>query len=207
MDATNLLSEFRIIPVVVLNDADDAVPLAKTLLDSGIGVMEITLRTVDGLKSIERVARDVPEMIVGAGSVRTVEHFADVSSAGAKFAVSPGASAALCDAAVQHDLLFVPGAATASEMIVLLERGYRLQKFFPAGASGGIDFLKSVSTPIPEVKFMPTGGISANNAADYLALPNVSGVGGSWVTPTALLAKKDFAAIASIASDALRSCA
>ncbi len=207
MDATNLLSEFRVIPVVVLDDADDAVPLAKTLLDSGIGVMEITLRTVDGLKSIERVARDVPEMIVGAGSVRTVEHFADVSAAGAKFAVSPGASAALCDAAVQHDLLFVPGAATASEMIILLERGYRLQKFFPAGASGGIDFLKSVSAPIPEVKFMPTGGISVDNAADYLALPNVSGVGGSWITPTALLAKKDFAAIAELASDALRSCA
>jgi 2-dehydro-3-deoxyphosphogluconate aldolase/(4S)-4-hydroxy-2-oxoglutarate aldolase len=206
MDATKILGKFKLIPVVVLESVDDAVPLAKTLLDSGISVMEITLRTAEGLKSIERVARDVPEMIVGAGSVRTVEHFADVSSAGAKFAVSPGATAALCIAAAENRLPFVPGAATASEMIVLLERGYHLQKFFPAGASGGINFLKSVSSPIPEVRFMPTGGISADNAADYLALPNVSGVGGSWVTPKALLAKKDFAAIAEIAKDALRSC-
>jgi len=207
MDATILLKEFRLVPVVVLEDASDAVPLAKTLLDSGIGVMEITLRTADGLKSIEQVARDVPEMIVGAGSVRTVEHFTAVSDAGAKFAVCPGASAALCNAAAEHNLPFVPGAATASEMIVLLERGYRLQKFFPAGASGGIDFLKSVSSPIPEVRFMPTGGISTSNAADYLALSNVSGVGGSWITPKGLLAKKDFAAIAELASDALRFCA
>jgi 2-dehydro-3-deoxyphosphogluconate aldolase/(4S)-4-hydroxy-2-oxoglutarate aldolase len=207
MDATNLLNGFRLVPVVVLEDANNAVPLARTLLESGIGVMEITLRTVDGLRSIEQVARDVPEMIVGAGSVRTVEHFADVSAAGAKFAVSPGASAALCNAAAEHNLPFVPGAATASEMIVLLERGYRLQKFFPAGASGGIDFLKSVSSPIPEVKFMPTGGISTSNAADYLALSNVSGVGGSWITPKGLLVKKDFAAIAELASDALRFCA
>ena len=206
MDATSLLSDFKLIPVVVLEDVDDAVPLADALLDAGIGVMEITLRTVNGVKAIERVARDVPEMVVGAGSVRSGEHFAVVADAGAKFVVSPGASDSLCVAASDYQLPFVPGAATASEMIVLLERGYRLQKFFPAGAAGGVDFLRAVLSPIPEVRFMPTGGVSVDNMLEYLSLPNVSGVGGSWLTPPALLAKKDFQTIAAIARDSLRIC-
>lgn len=204
MDATNLLGGFRVVPIVVIDDAALALPLAETLVNAGIGVIEITLRTADAIKAIEKVASAVPQMVVGAGSVRSAQQFADVASAGAKFVVSPGATMALSKAAAEHGLPYVPGAATPSEMISLLEQGYKLQKFFPAEAAGGVEFLKSVASPLPEARFVPTGGISAARALEYLELPNVSGVGGSWISPPALIAAKNFSEIAKLAADAAR---
>ena len=202
MDATDLVGEFRIVPVVAIDDVERAVPLAEVLLQSGIGIIEITLRTPAALAAIEAVATNVPEMLIGAGSVRHAAQVSDVASAGARFAVSPGSTDALLCAASDSELPFIPGAVTPSEVIALLERGYRLQKFFPAEAAGGIPFLKSIASPVPEASFMPTGGISAELAIAYLALPNVSGVGGSWITPPDLLAAGDFDRIGMLAADA-----
>ena len=202
MNAADLLAAQRVVPVVVIDDAKDAVPLAETLLASGLDAIEVTLRTDAGLDAIERIANEVPGMLVGAGSVRRAAQLAEVKSAGAVFAVSPGSSDALLEAAADTELPFVPGAVTASEMLKLLDLGYTLQKFFPAELAGGAAFLKAVSAPIPEVSFMPTGGIGPDNARDYLALPNVACIGGSWIAPTGLLHAKDFTAIGELAAAA-----
>ena len=204
MNAAELLNRQRVVPVVVIDDASDAVPLAKTLIASGLNAIEVTLRTEAGLEAIERIASDVPQMLVGAGSVRRAAQVAEVKSAGALFAVSPGASDALLEAAADAALPFVPGAVTASEMLKLLDLGYTLQKFFPAELSGGAAFLRAVGAPIPEVTFMPTGGISLDNAQAYLSLSNVACIGGSWIAPPDLLRDKDFDAIASLAGAAAR---
>ena len=202
MDAGELLRDARVIPVVVIDDEEQAVPLANCLLDAGLDSIEVTLRTGAALRCIERIAAEVPEMILGAGSLRIVEHAADVRNAGARFGVAPGATDALLDATEAVRLPMVPGAATASEMMHLLQRGYRLQKFFPASLAGGIPYLKAVGAPLPDVKFVPTGGISAANAPGYLALDNVAAVGGSWITPGNLLAAGDFDAIGKLAAEA-----
>ena len=202
MDASKLLAGARIVPVVVLEDVEKAEPLATCLLENGLEVIEVTLRTSAGIEAIERIADEVPGMIVGAGSVRTVDQLEAVQKAGAKFAVSPGATGRLMNAAKRCGLPFVPGAATPSEMMRLLQRGYTLQKFFPAELAGGIPYLKAAAAPIPEVRFMPTGGVSADNARDYLALENVAAVGGSWITPKDMLAAGDFDTIGKIAADA-----
>ena len=204
MNAADLLARQRVVPVVVIDDAGDAVPLAKTLLDSGLNAVEVTLRTEAGLEAIERIASDVPGMLVGAGSVRRAAQIAEVTSAGAMFAVSPGSSDALLEAVADAGLPFVPGAVTASEILKLLDLGYTLQKFFPAELSGGAAFLKAIGSPIPEANFMPTGGISPDNAGDYLSLANVACIGGSWIAPAALLRAKDFDAIAALAKDAAK---
>ena len=200
MDASKLLSGNRVIPVVVIDDAELAVPLAECLLEAGLQSIEVTLRTPAAVDAIDRIARDVPGMIVGAGSIRRPEQVDEVLRAGAKFGVSPGATGSLLKAVDKAGLPFVPGAATASEMMRNLQRGYRLQKFFPAEQSGGIRFLKAVGSPLPEVRFVPTGGIDAELAKDYLALPNVFAVGGSWIAPQELIARRDFDAIGRIAS-------
>ena len=202
MDASKLLAGSRIVPVVVLHNAEVAVPLARALLESGLGVIEVTLRTADALQGIEQIAKSVPEMIVGAGSVRRPEQFVECVNAGARFAVCPGYSERLLDAAATHKMPFIPGAATASEMIALYEHGYTLQKFFPAELAGGRAYLKAVGAPLPEVRFMPTGGVSPDNVLEYLALGNVGCVGGSWITPPDLQSKGDFAGIQAIARDA-----
>lgn len=202
MDASKLLAGAKIVPVVVIDDVDKAVPLAECLVDAGLDTIEVTLRTEAGLEAIERIAGAVPAMIVGAGSIRNVDQVNAVVRAGAKFGVAPGTTGRLLNAVRQAGLPFVPGAATASEVMRLLQRGYTLQKFFPAELAGGIPFLKAVAAPIPEVRFMPTGGIKADTAADYLALGNVASVGGSWIAPPDLLAAGDFDAIARIAADA-----
>lgn len=202
MNAADLLAAQRVVPVVVIDNVDDAVPLAKSLLASGLDAIEVTLRTDAGLQAIERIATEVPGMLVGAGSVRRAAQVAAVKSAGAVFAVSPGSSDALLEAVAETELPFVPGAVTASEMLKLLDLGYTLQKFFPAELSGGTAFLKAVSAPIPEVSFMPTGGIGPDNAKDYLSLPNVACIGGSWIAPPGLLRAKDFAAISELATAA-----
>jgi 2-dehydro-3-deoxyphosphogluconate aldolase / (4S)-4-hydroxy-2-oxoglutarate aldolase len=202
MDASKLLAGSRIVPVVVLHNAEVAVPLARALLEAGLGVIEVTLRTADALQGMEQIAKSVPEMIVGAGSVRRPEHFVECVNAGARFAVCPGYSERLLDAAATHKMPFIPGAATASEMIALYEHGYTLQKFFPAELAGGRAYLKAVGAPLPEVRFMPTGGVSPDNVLDYLALGNVACVGGSWITPPDLQSKGDFAGIQAIARGA-----
>jgi 2-dehydro-3-deoxyphosphogluconate aldolase/(4S)-4-hydroxy-2-oxoglutarate aldolase len=202
MNAAGLLAGQRVVPVVVIDRAGDAVPLARTLLAAGLTAIEVTLRTEAGLAAIERIAKDVPGMLVGAGSVRRATQVKDVKSAGAMFAVSPGSSDTLLDAVVDVELPFVPGAVTASEMLKLLDLGYTLQKFFPAKLSGGAAFLEAIAAPIPEVSFMPTGGVGPDNAQDYLALPNVTCIGGSWIAPPDLLRNRDFDAIAELASAA-----
>ena len=202
MDARALLEPFRIVPVVVVDDPDTAVELARTFVASGIGVIEVTLRTEGALGAIEAIARHVPDMLVGAGSIRRASQFGDIVNAGAKFAVSPGSAPALFDAARESRMPFVPGAVTPSEVLGLLERGYTLQKFFPAEAAGGIPFLQSIGSPVPEACFMPTGGIGPELAKDYLALSNVAAVGGSWLAPPDKLASGAFDEIETIARDA-----
>lgn len=199
MNAAELLTGTRIVPVVVISNPDTAVPLARTLLDAGLRAIEVTLRTPDAVAAIREVAAEVPELLVGAGSLRTPEQVEAVRAAGARFGVSPGSSARLLDAVDAAQLPFIPGAITPSESLALLDRGYSLQKLFPANIAGGVAYLKAVGGPIPEASFMPTGGINANNASDYLALPNVACIGGSWIAPKDLLAKGDFDAIRDIA--------
>ncbi len=204
MDASQLLGDSKIVPVVVLASAAAAVPLAETLLAASLNVIEVTLRTDEALQGIVNIATSVPEMIVGAGSVRRPEQMTQVAEAGAKFAVSPGSSAQLLDAARSENLPFIPGAATASEMIALMERGYLLQKFFPAELAGGQAFLKAVGGPLPELRFMPTGGVTPDNAIAYLDLKNVACVGGSWITPVDLQRSRQFAAIRDLAASAAK---
>lgn len=201
-DIRTLLGGTRVVPVIVLADAGQAVELARTLCAAGLPVLEITLRTDAAAEAIRRVAAEVPEAVVGAGSVRSAAHLRRCVEAGARFAVSPGASPGLLDAADETGLPLVPGAATASEVMGLLERGYVLQKFFPAEGAGGTAMLKALGAPLPEARFFPTGGITEALARDYLALPNVDCVGGSWIAPQALLAAGDFEAIGRLASAA-----
>ncbi len=203
MDATNLLSDINVVPVVVIEDKRIAVDLALTLFDAGIKAIEITLRTTDALDAVELVANKVPDIIVGAGSIRQVEQFDEILNRGAQFAVSPGATNPLVSKAKQINMPFVPGAATASEILVLMNEGYMLQKFFPAERLGGIQMLKALSAPLPEVRFFPTGGISAELAPQYLQLKCVTCVGGSWFIPPTLLNRKDFAQIKVMARSAV----
>ena len=203
MDASKLLQNERIVPVVFIDDADVAAPLAEVLFEAGFGAIEITLRTPAALQAIENIVATFPEYCVGAGSVRREEQFVQIKDAGARFAVSPGSSELLLDAAARHAMPFVPGAATASETIRLQEHGYTLMKFFPAELAGGIRMLKALGAPLPEARFFPTGGISPELARDYLSLTNVACVGGSWLAPPNLLAAGDFKSIARLAKDAV----
>lgn len=191
-----------VIPVLTIDDVAYAVPLARALVAGGLPAIEITLRTKPALAAIEAVAREVEGAIVGAGTVLNREQLRDAQRAGATFAVSPGATPALLEAADVADMGLLPGVATASEAMVAQEAGYRFLKFFPAEASGGIHFLKSIYGPLPDLRFCPTGGIDAAKARDYLALPNVLCVGGSWVVPMASVKAGDFAMITHLARDA-----
>ena len=199
MSAAELLRGIRVVPVVVIDDADKAVTLANTLLDAGLRAIEVTLRTPAGLEAIRRIAAEVPDMIVGAGSVRQTAQVKDIVTAGARFGVCPGSSPALLDAVDDAGLPFIPGAITPSETLALLERGYSLQKLFPAELSGGVQYLKGIAAPIPEARFMPTGGITVENAPAYLALDTVACIGGTWIAPASALAASDFDAIADLA--------
>jgi 2-dehydro-3-deoxyphosphogluconate aldolase/(4S)-4-hydroxy-2-oxoglutarate aldolase len=203
MDATSLLAGTHIVPVVVIEDEATVTPLAEVLLTSGIRAIEITLRSSPALAAIERVALTVPELIVGAGSVREPGQFRQIADAGAQFAVSPGSSERLLAAARENALPFVPGAVTASEIIRLLEHGYRLQKFFPAELSGGLAQLRALAAPLPEVRFFPTGGITLALARDYLAFDRVSCIGGSWFVPEVALRERDFVKVRRLATEAV----
>ncbi len=199
--ARDLLAVSPVIPVVVVEDVADAVPLAEALLRGGVGIIEITLRTPDALAALAAVARAVPEMRIGAGTVVTPEQVVAARDAGATFLVSPGATGALVDAALASGLPFLPGAGTVSEMLALRERGLDTLKFFPAEASGGRGYLSSVAGPLPDLAFCPTGGITAATATDWLALPNVGCVGGSWLTPADAVRGHDWARIEHLARE------
>jgi 2-dehydro-3-deoxyphosphogluconate aldolase / (4S)-4-hydroxy-2-oxoglutarate aldolase len=197
----DLLSISPVVPVVVLDSAADAVPLARALARGGVRIMEITLRTAAGLEAIERVAAEVPETTVGAGTVTTPEEAAAAVKAGAQFIVTPGATDRLLAAALDTGLPLLAGASTLTEILRLREHGQQALKFFPAEASGGTAYLKAVFGPVPDVSFCPTGGIGPANAAEYLALPNVGCVGGSWLTPAAAVRAGDWAAIERLAGE------
>lgn len=197
-----LLDISPVIPVVVLDDTAHAVPLARALVAGGVRIIEITLRTSAGLEAIRRVAAEVPDALVGAGTVITPEQAAQAAAAGAGFLVTPGATETVLDAAEGTGLPVLPGAATVSEMMRLAERGYTALKFFPAEAAGGVRYLHAIAGPLPDLTFCPTGGITRATAPDYLALPNVRCVGGSWLTPPAALAAGDWATIESVARTA-----
>ncbi|GKY87593.1 bifunctional 4-hydroxy-2-oxoglutarate aldolase/2-dehydro-3-deoxy-phosphogluconate aldolase [Sinisalibacter aestuarii] len=190
-----------IIPVLTVEDAAHARPLAQALVAGGLPALEVTLRTPAALDVIAAMA-EVPGGIPGAGTLLTPADVRAAKAAGAKFGVSPGATDALLDAAEAHDLPLLPGAASSSEAMRLLERGYRVQKFFPAEAAGGAAFLKALAAPLPQIGFCPTGGVSPANVRDYLSLPNVLCAGGSWVAPKDRLRAGDWAGIEALAHDA-----
>lgn len=192
-----------VIPVLVIDDAARARPLAEALVAGGLPVLEVTLRTAAAPEAIREMAQ-VPGAIVGAGTVVSPAEVRIARAAGAEFAVSPGATDALLDACEAAELPLLPGAATASEAMALLARGYDMLKFFPAGPAGGAAALKALAGPLPQLAFCPTGGVSAANAPDYLALPTVPCVGGSWVAPKPLVAAGDWDAIHALAAEASR---
>jgi 2-dehydro-3-deoxyphosphogluconate aldolase/(4S)-4-hydroxy-2-oxoglutarate aldolase len=200
----DLLELSPVMPVVVIDDADDAVPTARALLAGGIGVIELTLRTPAALSAIERVAAEVPDIVIGAGTVVSPDQAKQAADAGAKFLVTPGCTDAVVDACFESGLPFLPGASTVSEAMRLAERGLSALKFFPAEASGGVAYLKSIAGPLPSLRFCPTGGITVASAPSYLALPNVGCIGGSWLTPKSAVAAGDFAAIEKLAAEAAK---
>ncbi len=184
-----------VIPVIVIEDLADAVPMARALVKGGLSVLEVTLRTDCGLQAIHAIKEAVPEAIVGAGTVISAQDLADAVAAGSEFLVSPGSTPALIDAALLQNIPLLPGVATPSEAMNLLSRGISHMKFFPAQAAGGIPMLKSINGPLPQIKFCPTGGINAATATEFLALENVYCVGGSWMLDKADIARKDWLAI------------
>ena len=190
-----------VVPVLVIDDLAHARKLAEALVAGGLPALEVTLRTPVALDAIRAMA-EVPGGVVGAGTLLTPADVKAAKAAGAKFGVSPGATTRLLDACADYELPLLPGAATATEVMLLLELGYTVQKFFPAEQSGGAAYLKSIGSPIPQVSFCPTGGISLNNARDYLGLSNILCVGGSWVAPKDAMLRGDWAAITTLAREA-----
>jgi len=198
----SLLNRVPVIPVVVVDDVDHAIPIARALVAGGLPVIELTLRTPVALTAIERIASEVPEIFLGAGTIVEPSQAKQAASAGAQFLVSPGSTPTLLRAMTDSGLPHLPGVATVSEILTALEAGYTELKFFPAEAAGGANYLKSVSSPIPAARFCPTGGISTTNAHQYLALPNVGCVGGSWLTPSDVVASGNWARITELAAAA-----
>lgn len=200
MKIEDIASLAPVIPVLVIDELETAIPLAEALVSAGLPVLEITLRTPVALEAIARIAKACPSAVVGAGTIRNAKDIANCRAAGAAFGVSPGTPAALADALeadrrANGDWPFLPGCATASEAMTLADRGYRMVKFFPAEASGGAQFLKSLASPLPDLTFCPTGGIDEVKAPDYLRLPNVPVVGGSWMVTAEDMRHRDWAAV------------
>lgn len=190
--AQDVLSLSPVIPVIVIQKLEDAVPLAKALVAGGINVLEVTLRTACGLDAIKKIMQEVPQAIVGAGTVTSVEQFEQVTKAGVEFIITPGLTPKLLTAATQGSVPVIPGIATIGELMTAKEAGLNTFKFFPAEINGGIPALKAFAGPIPDAKFCPTGGINFKNYREYLALKNVLCVGGSWFVPPELIEQKDF---------------
>mgnify|MGYP006194262965 CR=1 FL=1 len=197
-----ILRRAPVLPVLTIERLDDAVPLARTLVDAGLPVLEITLRTNVALEAIARIALEVPDAVVGAGTILRPLDLEQVAEAGADFAIAPGATDALYTAARTTAIPFLPAIATAGELMHGMERGHLRFKFFPAAAMGGPTALKAFAGPFPQVRFCPTGGIDAASAPGYLALPNVLTVGGAWMVPADALAARDWDRIAELAREA-----
>lgn len=205
MNALNVLEVLRVgpvIPVIVIEDLAQAVPLAKALVAGGVRVLEVTLRTPVALAAIRAIAREVPEAIVGAGTLTRPEDFTEARDAGARFGVSPGLTPALVEAARESGLPLLPGVMTPSDVIAARLAGFRELKLFPARQAGGVGMLQALAGPFPDATFCPTGGIAAETAPEFLALPNVACVGGSWLTPKAALTAGDWGAITALARQA-----
>ncbi len=199
--ALQVMQDAAVIPVIVLSDVAHAVPMARALVAGGIRMLEVTLRTPQALSCIEAIARDVPEAVVGAGTVRSRADALAAADAGAQFAVSPGYTSAVGQACRDAGLALLPGVATGSEILMAQEDGYSQLKFFPAMQAGGPAMLKAWSGPFFDVQFCPTGGVTLQNAPEFLAVPNVVCVGGSWLVPSDALAQGDWARITQLARD------
>jgi 2-dehydro-3-deoxyphosphogluconate aldolase/(4S)-4-hydroxy-2-oxoglutarate aldolase len=201
-DPTAILSRHPVIPVLTVASAQQAVPLARALIAGGLSVIEVTLRTAAALDAIAAIRREVADCTVGAGTVTTASDVDAAVKAGARYLVSPGTQGALAEALAFAPVPAVPGCATVSEVLTLAARGFNVLKFFPAEASGGIAWLKSIAGPLPHLRFCPTGGIDGKNVAGYLGLPNVVSVGGSWVAPKEAVEAGDFARVTALAREA-----
>jgi 2-dehydro-3-deoxyphosphogluconate aldolase/(4S)-4-hydroxy-2-oxoglutarate aldolase len=208
MDAKQLVASWScpVIPVVVIDHIDHALPLAESLLEAGIAALEITLRTDVGLEAIRAMKAAMPEAVIGAGTVCSAPQFSAAAEAGADFIVSPGSTEALFSAASEHKMPFFPGAVTGSEIMTAMAHGYSTLKFFPAEASGGVAALQAFAGPFPDVQFMPTGGITPESVLSYTALSNVAAVGGSWMTPKGLVHSGQWTRIRDIARDTVLRC-
>ncbi len=198
-----VLNAGPVIPVIVIHKTEHAVPLAEALLAGGIKVLEITLRTPVALEAIDIISSKVPEAMVGAGTVINREELVAVREAGGAFAISPGLTPNLLDAALHHEIPLIPGVSTASELMTGLERGYEYFKFFPAEAAGGVKMLKSIAGPFPQATFCPTGGVTVDNFLEYLKLETVACVGGSWLVPSDAVSSGNWEKVTELARDAL----
>ncbi len=197
-----MLRRVPVVPVLTVTDVEDAVAQARALIAGGLLVLEITLRTPAALAAVTALAKTFPEAVIGAGTIIEAEQIHAASEAGARFLVSPGMTQCLVEAGVRSPVPFLPGAATASEALALRERGFHALKFFPAEPAGGARYLAALAGPLPDLIFCPTGGIDAQKAGDYLALPNVACVGGSWMVAPGLLAARDFGKVEQLAREA-----
>ena len=203
-DTNGLLQVSPVIPVVTIDDPQHAVPIARALADGGIPIIELTLRTESALTSLKLIANEVPDILVGAGTVLTPGQAYAAVSAGAQFLVSPGVTPSLLDYMLTLNTPVLPGVATVGEVMAVHERGIGDMKFFPAGPAGGPSYLAAIGAPLPHVRFCPTGGVSLASAPDYLKLPNVSCVGGSWLTPRSAVESNDWNQITALARQASR---
>ena len=204
MSISKILSLGPVMPVIVIEQANHAIPLGEALLTGGIKTIEITLRTSAALNAIEQLAKHLPEIYVGAGTILTKENATRAKNSGAKFCVSPGTTSSIIDACNECNISLLPGASTVSEMLTLSEAGFSEIKFFPASAAGGIPFIKSLVSPLPNLKFCPTGGISYETASEWLSLVNVSCVGGSWIAPAKDINDQNFSEITARAKQATK---
>jgi len=204
LNANDVMGISPIVPVVVIDKISDALDLAKALHDGGISIMEITLRTAEGLKAIEKISKELPQMHVGSGTVCTAEDYKNSINSGAQFIFSPGISSSLIEEYKKFDIPFIPGVSSASEVMLAKEHGLLNCKLFPASLVGGVPMLKALGGPFEDVKFCPTGGINLENMNDFLNLKNVLCVGGSWLAPKQLVKEKKFNEITKIAQDSLK---
>ncbi len=202
MAIEKIMNTAPVIPVMVIDKVENAVPLAQALVGGGLKVLEITLRTAAALESIREIKAAVPDAIVGAGTIINTQTLDQALEAGSEFIVTPGATPAIIDAALSSKVSILPGINTPSEAMALLEKGISALKFFPAEAAGGVPMLKAIGGPLPQITFCPTGGINPNNAREYLALKNVACIGGSWMAPANLVAEGRWEEIQNLAAEA-----
>ncbi len=205
MNSKEVMQISPIVPVIALDRVEDALPLAEALLEGGISIMEITLRTDAGFSSIETISKSIPQMSVGAGTVTNEEEFQKAVDYGSKFVFSPGISHELMETSKRLNISLIPGVATASEVMIAQNGGFNECKLFPASAVGGVNLLKAFGGPFSSINFCPTGGVNVHNMHDFLSLPNVLCVGGSWIVPSKAIRDGNFKKITTLCKEALKS--